>query len=203
MTLKLGEKRLAAEIFETEGLLAAELAAQAALPIYRRKIGGRMRARELGFLVRLGCGIRVWRLDFIEMHSVPSAKFSARHSSASHVPRAGFTFISQQRRVTSVHEIDDRHITVLTNVQLVLLDRATTRRCSQAPDIPVAAWQPCAPALAPARRRSQRREPRSFRRAAGAGGLHTEPAYLSKIWALSGRACRASDHQNPHRNTAP
>ena len=32
---KLGEKRLAAEIFKIEGLLAAELAAQAALPIHR------------------------------------------------------------------------------------------------------------------------------------------------------------------------
>ena len=58
------EKRLAAEIFKTEGLLAAELAAQAALPIHRRKIGGCMGARELGFLVRLGCGIQVSALGF-------------------------------------------------------------------------------------------------------------------------------------------
>src|SRR4030081_1406254 len=37
---KLGEKRFAAQIFKREGLLAAELAAQAALPVQRRQIGG-------------------------------------------------------------------------------------------------------------------------------------------------------------------
>ena len=53
---KLREKRFAAQIFKPEGLLTAELPAQAALPVQRRKIGGRMGARELGFL---GRGIRL------------------------------------------------------------------------------------------------------------------------------------------------
>ena len=53
---ELGEERFAAQIFKPEGLLAAELAAQAALPVHRRKISGRMGARELGFL---GRGIRL------------------------------------------------------------------------------------------------------------------------------------------------
>ena len=48
---ELGEERFAGQIFKPERLLAAELAAQAALPVHRRQIGGRMRARELGFLV--------------------------------------------------------------------------------------------------------------------------------------------------------
>ena len=36
---KLGEKRFAGQIFKPEGLLAAELSAQAALPVHRRQIG--------------------------------------------------------------------------------------------------------------------------------------------------------------------
>jgi len=36
------EERFTGQIFQPEGLLAAELAAQAALPVDRRKIGGRI-----------------------------------------------------------------------------------------------------------------------------------------------------------------
>ncbi|WP_244742317.1 hypothetical protein [Mesorhizobium sp. L-8-10] len=48
------KERFAPKIFKTERLLAAELPAQAALPVQRRKTCGRIRAREFGFLVRLG-----------------------------------------------------------------------------------------------------------------------------------------------------
>jgi hypothetical protein len=61
---KFREKRLAAEVFKPKGLLAAELAAQTALPIQRRKIGGRMGARKLRFLVQLGCGTHPSALGF-------------------------------------------------------------------------------------------------------------------------------------------
>src|SRR5450755_3829039 len=56
---ELGEKRFAAQIFKPESLLAAELTAQAALPVQRRQIRGRMGARKLRFFVRLGRGIQV------------------------------------------------------------------------------------------------------------------------------------------------
>ncbi len=69
---KLGEKRFAAQIFKPEGLLAAELTAQAALPVQRRQIRARMGARKLGFLVRLGRGIQV----SVHQRPIPFSKVS-------------------------------------------------------------------------------------------------------------------------------
>ena len=52
------EKRFAAEVFKPESLLAAELSAQAALPIHRRQIDRSMGAGKLGFPGRLGHEVR-------------------------------------------------------------------------------------------------------------------------------------------------
>ena len=81
------------EIFKTEGLLATELAAQAALPIHRRKIGGRMGARELGFLVRLGCGFQVSALGF---HRTDISRMSGYQSAT--MDRFGFSGKTNRRR---------------------------------------------------------------------------------------------------------
>jgi hypothetical protein len=82
---ELGEKRIAAQIFKPEGLLAAELAAQAALPFYHRKIGGSVGARELGFL-RVGRGTGVLAVG-CHRRSFRSAKKIAREASIAHLMR--------------------------------------------------------------------------------------------------------------------
>src|SRR6185312_2260817 len=55
---KFREKRFGGQIFKPESLLAAELSAQAALPIHRRQIDRSMGAGKLGFPVWLGNEVR-------------------------------------------------------------------------------------------------------------------------------------------------
>lgn len=54
------------------------------------------------------------------------------------LPRPTLLPYFEQRRVSSIHEIDDRHTTAFTIVQLVLLQKRTPRPCSRASDIPFA-----------------------------------------------------------------
>jgi hypothetical protein len=66
---ELGEERVAAQVLEREGLLAAELTTQLTLPVGRRQAGGRVGARELG-LLGLGRGIQVWGAGLHRLGSV-------------------------------------------------------------------------------------------------------------------------------------
>ena len=80
---KFGEKRFVGQIFKPEGLLAAELSAQAALPVHRRQIGRRMGAGKLGFLGRLGNEISVSGA-WISSRYIPHGKFLPKLQSSIH-----------------------------------------------------------------------------------------------------------------------
>ena len=160
---KLGEERFAVRFSSPKACLR---------PNWRRKprcqsTGERsVGARELRFLVRLGCRIWVSALGF-HRRTFRSAKVSRERLVGHLMPLCpkGRRYFLLSRNVggTGAREIDNRHITAFTIVQLVLLQRPATQLCSRAPDIPFAAFLPCAPALGPSHQHSRRREPRSSR----------------------------------------